>query len=665
MLSVFPIVIVASLTGFVSSLPGFLMAVLGLGLIILIHEFGHFAAAKACDVYVEAFAIGFGPAIVAKKYGETEYRLNLLPLGGYVKMLGQDDMDSTQMTSEEVAENPRAYSAKTVPQRMLIISAGVIMNVLTAVLFYAAAFGIGIGRTAPLVGSVQAPKPGWVANFRPGDRISSINGRPVANFTDIFRGTALSNGAIEITGTTVDGSEFSKTIEPMFGGERRMIGVGPMRSNELLALSDSAPARFGTPAADSLKNPVESKTFVTAVNGQPVSSYSEMIALFEELRAEPVTLTIEDGNGSSNEVSLEPMPFKTFGMSFDIGKVVAIQNGSVAEAEKIQVGDRLAKVDGLEIGKDLDPMRLSDYLSERAGETVSVQIVRQSGTGEQTEVEISLTPDDRSAWESAPLAPLVAQTIPSLGLAFEVIPSVLTIDADGPAAKAGLERGDKILAATMTAREGFEEAVGLEEAISFQIGTETLWPYIFWFMQTNPGVELEVSFQDKSEDAVKTAKLTLAPTDDWWLPTTRGLVFNIANYDQKAASIGSAFSLALNETGDKVTEIYMTLRALFTGNVGVKGLRGPIGILGIAKDVAEAGISPFLTFLGYISVNLAVLNFLPIPVLDGGHMILLAYEGIFRKKPSEKFVIAVTQIGLLALMGLFLMVTFFDFGRLF
>ncbi|MCA9014399.1 MAG: site-2 protease family protein, partial [Planctomycetaceae bacterium] len=87
------------------------LVALGLGLVIFFHELGHFAVAKWCDVKVERFSIGFGPIIYSFKYRETEYALSIIPFGGYVKMLGQDDVDPSQLTSEEIALDPRSYSA--------------------------------------------------------------------------------------------------------------------------------------------------------------------------------------------------------------------------------------------------------------------------------------------------------------------------------------------------------------------------------------------------------------------------------------------------------------------------------------------------------------------------------------------------------------------------
>ena len=135
--------------------------IIALGLVILIHEFGHFAAAKLCGVKVEKFYIGFDPyglRLCRFRWGETEYGIGAIPLGGYVYMLGQTDNPGKQAEEAERARaaaahgepvdpeaaavwDPRSYPAQTVPERMLIISAGVILNTITAFLF-AQAFNV-------------------------------------------------------------------------------------------------------------------------------------------------------------------------------------------------------------------------------------------------------------------------------------------------------------------------------------------------------------------------------------------------------------------------------------------------------------------------------------------------------------------------------------------
>src|SRR5690606_10072808 len=153
---------------------------------------------------------------------------------GYVKMLGQDDMDPSQLTAEEIAQDPRSYSSKSVLQRMAIISAGVIMNVLTAVLFFAVAFGFGIETSPAVVGDVQTGTPAWVAGLEQGDVITRINGRDVTAFSDIMRGVALSSGDVHVEGLQQNGDEFSVVITPDGRGTRRIIGVAPSRGLKLV-----------------------------------------------------------------------------------------------------------------------------------------------------------------------------------------------------------------------------------------------------------------------------------------------------------------------------------------------------------------------------------------------------------------------------------------------
>ena len=128
--------LIAGIVPDLASILNIVTAAIGLGLVIFVHELGHFAVAKWCGVYVERFSIGFGPMLWCRKWGETEYALSAVPFGGYVKMRGQDDIDPGQMTDEQVAADPRSYTSKSVPQRMAIISAGVIMNLITGWMFF-------------------------------------------------------------------------------------------------------------------------------------------------------------------------------------------------------------------------------------------------------------------------------------------------------------------------------------------------------------------------------------------------------------------------------------------------------------------------------------------------------------------------------------------------
>src|ERR1700730_10369179 len=136
-------------------------AALGLSFVVFLHEMGHFLAAKWCDVNVSAFSIGFGPTIpgCSFKWGETTYKLALFPLGGYVQMLGQVDGDEASHGSED---DPASYRKKSVGQRMLIISAGVIMDVILAIVCFVIVFrGPGKDRMAGGIGAVDSGAPAF------------------------------------------------------------------------------------------------------------------------------------------------------------------------------------------------------------------------------------------------------------------------------------------------------------------------------------------------------------------------------------------------------------------------------------------------------------------------------------------------------------------------
>jgi regulator of sigma E protease len=129
---------------------------------------------------------------------------------------------------------------------------------------------------------------------------------------------------------------------------------------------------------------------------------------------------------------------------------------------------------------------------------------------------------------------------------------------------------------------------------------------------------------------------------------------------QKGEGVVDSLQLALAHTQNSITDIYLTLRNLLGGALSYKELHGPLGIAAVAYSVAQQGIAPLLLFLGFLSVNLAVLNFLPIPVLDGGHMVFLIWEGITRKRPSEKVLVTATYCGMAFVLSLMLLVLYLD-----
>jgi membrane-associated protease RseP (regulator of RpoE activity) len=171
-----------------AGLPSALWTVLGIGFIIFIHELGHFLVAKWCDVHVLTFSIGFGPAIpgCSFKRGETTYKLSLLPLGGYVNMVGEGT------DADENEDYPRSFKNKPVGQRMAIISAGVIMNLIFGVVAFIFVMRThGVERTTATVGMVDPGSPAWEEGVHPGWRIERIGSNEHPFFQDLQSSVAL------------------------------------------------------------------------------------------------------------------------------------------------------------------------------------------------------------------------------------------------------------------------------------------------------------------------------------------------------------------------------------------------------------------------------------------------------------------------------------------
>jgi regulator of sigma E protease len=250
------------MSGSLDSTLNILLLVFGFGFVIFWHELGHFLAAKWSGVKVEQFAVGFGQALLSLRKGlgfrigtsakefesrtqryidehqpggsprneqssttdlqrsnaarslgisETEYRLNWIPLGGYVKMMGQDDLHANAEQTD-----PRAYNMKPISKRMVIVSAGVIMNVILAAVGFFVLFLIGFDVPPPVVGAVMPLSPAQQAGIHVGDRILEIDGRPQRDFTKIQLNVALmkEGEAVPVKVQHPDGQSETLSITP-------------------------------------------------------------------------------------------------------------------------------------------------------------------------------------------------------------------------------------------------------------------------------------------------------------------------------------------------------------------------------------------------------------------------------------------------------------------
>ncbi len=657
-----------------------LYVALGLGLVIFFHELGHFMVAKWCDVHVERFSIGFGPILWRYKKGETEYALSAIPFGGYVKMLGQDDVDPSQLSSEEIAADPRSYSSKSVPQRMAIISAGVIMNVITGLLFFAVAFGLGVDASPAIVGTVQVGMPAWQAGIESGDRITRINDREVQLFKDIPRGVALSRDkVITIEGVHQDGTTYKVDIEPDRTGTRRIIGVFSTQSLQLAKFKDKSkkkPTAVGTSAA--LAEPsFEQGDTILKVGDTKVLRFSQLQDFLSRKRGETFEFLIQRDQASEGEtegetvaISVKPNRFRTLGLWMGTGKIVAVKKGSPADVEGMRPGDRITRINDKIVGKDINPLRLPDYLAGLHGHAIRIMVSRPVEGGESKEEEILIESLlDKPGWVERPIMPGDPLSIPALGVAFHLIPNVLKVDEGSPAAKANIQTGEiqkmEFLLPEGEPFDGFKNRENGDErvfAIEFKDKDNKPvlnWAYAFWTMQSTPTRTVRLTIRNAGETQIVEIEPRVPDDSDWFLPT-RGIRMMPLKQTIKAGSIFETLQMGMLHTQNSIADIYLTLRNLVSGDLSYRELHGPLGIAVVAYEFASQGLAKLSLFLGLLSINLAVLNFLPIPVLDGGHMVFLAWEGITRKRPSERVLVAATYFGMAFVLGLMILVLYLD-----
>lgn len=200
-----------------------LAAIFVFGVLVTVHEFGHFITAKLTGMRVDEFAIGFGPKIYQQQEGETLYSLRAIPLGGYNRIAGMDPDDPPE---------PGSFKSRPIPARMLVILAGALMNFILPVLLFSGIFmvvGMDEPVNEPVLGTVAPYQAAERAGLKAGDRILAINGRPMSDWNEIVA-TLRGNGVQEVTLTAERGGQTTEyKMTPVYNSElqRPLIGISP------------------------------------------------------------------------------------------------------------------------------------------------------------------------------------------------------------------------------------------------------------------------------------------------------------------------------------------------------------------------------------------------------------------------------------------------------
>jgi regulator of sigma E protease len=279
-----------------------------LGILVFVHELGHFCVAKFCGVKVLKFSLGFGPRLLSRQYGETEYMICAIPLGGYVQMLGEGGGDQGESAEIDGEEEHRSFSKKSIPRRMAIVAAGPIMNLALPFIILPLAYLVGINLPAyleepPCIGYVVPGSEAEKGGFQNGDCIIKISGLDVATWTDT--GPALVNSAGEPIIFTIDRNDgmATLTIAPENGALEGLQSIG-------LLPGQAAVIGGLAPAMPAIEAGLKEKDRILSIGEHEIVSWYDLKVVIQEIGARPVTVVIER---DSRKLTFEIVPKKMDG----------------------------------------------------------------------------------------------------------------------------------------------------------------------------------------------------------------------------------------------------------------------------------------------------------------------------------------------------------------
>lgn len=521
--------------------------------LIFVHEFGHFVWAKVFGVKVLIFSIGFGPKILRLRGRETEYCVGLLPLGGFVKMLGENRREPVLPEDRH-----RTFDAQALWKRFIIVLAGPTMNIVFPVVLYLGAF---YGQSDFLPATIGVVLPGHAADGKllPGDRILEIDGQRITTFEELRRKVSKSPGRELRLKVFRNNTHVEVTVIPEETVVRKPLDIIE-REGEIGVQANRPAAVVGISDEGSPAHIAGLRTFdrITEVRGQPVQTFADLEAQLAENHGETVPVTY-----------LRPVR-------------VPLALGSLADLFVYESG--VAALTPLPTGRDL---------LERTGMELAELFVADVQEG-SAEWLAGLRPGDR----------------------------VVSVDEVEVASWSMLT--DHLLSAPVRPHTMAWTRNAVRHSGTVQIRQE--------------------EWVDDSGNRVPRVVLRLRN----WYPTVQ------------QPSVGPpslwnhALPVAIDDTVAVIHFIIVGIVRIAQGRVSLSTIGGPITVYDVIGQEGAKGPSYFLWAMAVISINLGLINLLPIPILDGGHMLFFGFEAILRRPVPLRVREVASLLGLvivLVLMG--------------
>lgn len=516
----------------------FVYFILLVGVLIFVHELGHFAWAKFFGVKVLAFSLGFGPKLFGFRWGETEYQVALLPLGGYVRMLGESPSDVIAPEDED-----RAFMTQPLLKKVVIVFAGPAMNLLFPIALYFLVF-LGDGALPPpVIGTVFPDRPAD-GKLVTGDQVLSVDGEEISTFGELRRVVAANPGTELEFRVARDDEEVTTRITPVITRVSRELGI--VEEVGRIGISPYHPAAVvgvtspSSPAGVARMRPFDT---VVAAGGRPVDKW------------------------------------------LDLERILAPNRGTLLPITYLR------------------PVRIDRAL----GGLVEIDVYE----------------------------PHVATLTPAPG------PAGTGVE------RAGLERADLYVSHVVVGSE--EQRIGIrpgDRLVALDGVPIRMWATFIEDLKARGGAERQLTLRTGDQERTLAWRLRHERRIDEygqqidrydadnirnWVPATP-----VAELVENPHPYSYAFRRSVESTREMIElTVYSALR-LFQGQLTVKSIGGPITVYEVAGTAAREGTVNFLEVMAFISVNLGLINLLPIPLLDGGHLLFFLMEAVSRRRVSTK-----------------------------